>query len=335
MKRPYLAPKDGGGSDHVVSVDLGRAPWEQSRPEGRVPKRSRSPKPEPAHHDPWAAPKLERDVNTGLSLAPESSAENYTKEDAASFWSLPSIPAITKVPEPPIRPPTDEDSLSGTGQDFDTSTGWTFAAVQEPEDLAPILDMSDAERSQPVLPSVDELFSGELPAVAWSRPPTAPGAEVPKPPPQHQRRTGPHPGAAAPVTGSHQRVAPAGVNVEPLLTRARELLSSGEIPEALKLLGQARRKDPNNNSVATWLEFGQRRLLREYLPDASTDSVARLTAPRRDLAAQATGLEKQLLAALDGRRTLGRLLSASNDDAYVTMLQMLAAFTARGWVTWA
>jgi len=354
MKRPYLAPKDGGGSDHVVSVDLGRAPWEQSRPESRVPKRSSlPPKPAKKPKDPWAAPVLEQEVNTSLKLDPGASAESYSKEESRSFWSLPSIPAITTAPEPTLRPLSDEDSLSGSGEEFDTATGWTFPAIEEPSDLAVILDMPDDLRSQPVLPSVDELFSGELPSVAWSRPPTAPGAKIPTRPagatttgrhrisgaprttgPHPRTTTGSHPPVAARTTGQH-RAAPGGADVDALLTRAREHLSSGEVATAMKLLGRARRQDPTNNSVATWLEFAQRRLLREHLPDVKPESVPTLTAPRNELAAKASGLEKQLIAAIDGKRTLGRLLAASNDDALETMLKMFAAFTTRGWIAWA
>jgi|GEM_PF-2938824 len=320
MKRPYLAPKNDGAPGHVVNVDIGKrargsaldkAPWEKSKPGARRPVRPRAtePVPEPA-------------PASSLSIDPHASAAEYSTEEAASFWSLPSVPALK-----PSTPAAGEAvALSGPAEEFDVATGWSFPALDFDDELEPNLRLSAEERAEPILPSADELFSTTPSTPEWSAPAPAPPAARPQPSP---RSPTPHRSAAPSAP-----VASAPVDVESLLTRGRELLSAGELQEATLLLRRARRAAPDHNSVATWLEFAERRLMREHIPAARADSVPTPTKNRRHLAAEATPVERQMLSAIDGLRNVGAILGAGTDEAFVPMLKMLAAFEARGWITW-
>ncbi|MCO4769524.1 MAG: hypothetical protein KDA24_05790 [Deltaproteobacteria bacterium] len=335
MKRPYLAPKDSGGPGHVVDLELGRkadAPWDSQasgRPRGR-PIPGAPPTPSRAEPAPQAAPPPR--ASSGLAIDAGASASEYTRQDSESYWSLPAIPA---VPPGKVQPPSDSSSLSGAAEEFDVATGWNFPAVDLPADLAPKLDMTAAEREAPILPSTEEIFSSSGTWGSIPEEPPAParaiGLEIPsaprRPAPPAPPPSAPPPRAAHPAPASH-----GAVDVEQLLAKGRELLSAGELGTALKLLRHARRLDRANNSVATWLEFAERRLMREHLPDAKPESVPLLAQDRRHLMGQASGLEKQLVAAIDGKRTIAALLGAANSEAYVPMLKMLGAFVGRGWI---
>jgi hypothetical protein len=344
MKRPYLAPKDDGGPEHVVNVDLGRrsgskAPWDGSTPGSAAPHPRGRPLGSGATPSPRRqgrpAPSAPPEPAPGkLSIDASASATAYSKEDAESFWSLPSVPAV-RVPE--AAPLEAMAPLSGPADEFDVSTGWTYEAVVLPDDLQPELGLTAAERARPVLPSADEIFGVSAETPAWavdSRPASKPAVSAPGardlPEPGHHRPPPPPP-RAAPASSAAQP----SVDVEALLTRGRELLSSGDLEQAARLLRHARRAAPEHNSVATWLEFAERGLLREHLPSARPDSVPTLAQDPRALAAQATPLERQLIGSLATGRPLDALLAAGNDEAFVPMLKMLATFEARAWITWA
>ncbi len=367
MSRPYLAPKDGGGSDHAVDREQGRkrtfsrsAPWEQDAPRRLwgQPTQSSPPSdpPTPSRPTPHTraaprqappparqAPPSPRVTSTGLALTPDASATSFSKEEAESFWALPSIEPLQG------RAPSDSESLSGPAEDFDDSTGWLFPAVDLP-DLEPRYDLTNEQRNAPILPSSEELFCGAVPALpadVSTTPRTPAGLHIPNAPPA-PRSSSPPPLSTPPRSGSPPPPprsssppppprnaaplrSPAG-GVDELLARGRELLNGGDLGGAINLLRAAQRIDRGNNSVRTSLELAERHLLREHLPDATPASVPRLTQDPSHLMRQAQGNEKQVVGALDGHRTLGELLSKTNANAYVPMLRVLASFVNRGWV---
>lgn len=137
----------------------------------------------------------------------------------------------------------------------------------------------------------------------------------------------PPPQAAAPET-------PLGDDVDALLARGRELLSHGQDIKAVLLLRRAQRLQPGNTAVQTWRELGERRLLGTYCGAVKPTQSPRLTGHRLDFWEESSELERQLLVAIDGKRTIGRLLAAAPDDKLKFLLEMLKRFTERGWITW-
>jgi hypothetical protein len=132
-----------------------------------------------------------------------------------------------------------------------------------------------------------------------------------------------------------ESVAPSdqGDDVDSLLVRGRELLSHGQDGKAVILLRRAQRLQPGNTHVQTWRQLGERRLLQAHLPDAKPTQIPRLTAHRLDFWEGANELERQLLVAIDGKRTLARLMTAAPDDKLEFLLGMLATFNAKGWLS--
>ncbi len=124
-----------------------------------------------------------------------------------------------------------------------------------------------------------------------------------------------------------------GDDVDALLGRGRELLSHGEDGKAVLMLRRAQRLQPSNTFVQTWRELGERRLLQAHLPGAKPTQIPRLSAHRLDFWEGANELERQLLVAIDGKRTLARLMTAAPDDKLEFLLGMLASFSAKGWLS--
>lgn len=350
MLRPYLSPKNQGGSDHGVGQGLGTrkqpsAPWELSTPGRARPNAPAEMRPigtaqdkatprsggrHPERDDRLArsqqdpAPPMDptRPIQANnLSIDEDATSGSYTRADAESFWSLPEVAAVTARP---AQEAGDIPALSGPAEEFDDATGWNYPAAALPDGLEPSLRLTDEERALPVLPSLDEIFSVTNPEMI---PVSTPGA--PRVPDDGMTQTSAGPQSRPFAPG------PAPADIETLLSQGRELLSSGDLAQAVKLLRRAKRMDPAHNQVITWLEFAERRLMREHLPNATPDSIPTPTQDRRKLLAQASVHERQVLGVLDGKRSLSVVLRAGTADAVVPMLKMLAAFESRRWITWA
>ncbi len=321
-----------------------------------------------------------------LSLAGEGEA--LSREQASSFWSLPSTDTTPRHGSGTWA--TADESLSGDGNEFDPATGWTYEGDETDPLLAAVAPAEVAPA--PPIATAEELFgpraTGELPraSTAPAQPRVTPAPPQPKP---QQRPTTPP--ATAParsrgleiptdsgpgsplsdaaaamktalvsesmemeiddeddddiVTSGHEVVvtplspaksaAPAdpGDDVDALLARGRELLSHGDDVKAVLLLRRAQRLQPANTFVQTWRELGERRLLQAHLPGAKPTQIPRLSAHRLDFWEGADELERQLLVAIDGKRTLARLMTAAPDDKLEFLLGMLASFSAKGWLS--
>lgn len=336
MKRPYLAPRNDGGSDNGdarSSSDAPRAPWERSQPGRAVPKRKAPagavpPLPPDAKETP-AAP------DPAFSLAGDRvRADDFSKDEAKSFWSLPAMPAAPPPQPTPGRVAPPEAPLSGSGEDFDAATGWSFEAIQVPDELLPAL--SEEEQSQPVLASADELFGEEAAATvpAWlpDEEGELPGdGGVTAAPPAAAEPTAPPP--PRPVTARADASTGAEL-AKALLARGREMLSAGETERAMRVLLRARSVDRSNPGVATWLEFGERRLLKQHCGDAKPTSVPTLQHPVDILLGDASNAEAQVLGHLDGTLSVSEILAEVSDDAYATTLKVMGAMAKKGWLRW-
>ena len=323
--RPEAPSKRRAGTKSTATPSPpvgGHSPTSRNRPPDRAHRpQHRQDEPSPVPH------------RGKLSMDSDAAPRSYTEADSQSFWSLPEV---APVAAPPISAETDAPELSGPAEEFDNATGWSFPAVPIPEDeeLQPSLSLTDEERALPVLPSEAELFSGTGPEL---RPVSVPSAMVPG----VTSPDGVAGGPSLPPPGPKRAQAtvqarPSGPgSVEDLLSQGRELLAGGELAQALKLLRHAKRVAPNHRPISTWLDFAERRVLRDHLPNETPDSVTRLAQDRRRLFAHASDRERQLLGVIDGKRTLSVILNAGAADAVIPMLAMLSEFRSRGWITWA
>lgn len=338
MKRPYLAPHNDGGSndgDARSSTETSRAPWELSQPGRAVPRR---PAPSgavpPLPPDTPKAPEPPEAPDSTFSLAGDKlRADDFSKDEAKSFWSLPAMPAAAQPRPTPAQAAPPEAPLSGSGEDFDAATGWSFESIQVPDELLPSL--SEEEQSQPILASADELFGeeaaaavpawlpdeeGDLPGDGGVTAAPAAAAEKSAPPPR-------------PVTARADASTGAEL-AKALLARGREMLSSGETERAMRVLLRARSVDGSNPGVATWLEFGERRLLKQHCGDAKPTSIPTLEHPVDILLGDASNAEAQVLGHLDGTHTVSEILAEVSDDAYATTLKVMGAMAKKGWLRW-
>ena len=310
-------------------------------------------------------------------------------DQSSSFWDLPTVAGGLNRHADRGRGARLDGSLSGDGDEFDPSTGWTFSGLETDPLLAPVPPAEDA--APVLLATEDELFgpeaTGEYGIIAEAadepapiraagvREPRARGLEIPS-----------HAGAASPladaarqmrhtlrtsleieiedddgdedrITSGHSAVPapppratpparptpppvvarppPQTDDINTLLAQGRELLAESANADAVLVLRRAQRLQPSNGSVQTWRELAEKRLLLQYCGGVQGTQTPRLRGRPKDYWDRATEMERQLLRALDGKRTVARLMAAAPDDKLVFLLEMLGRFGERGWLTWA
>ena len=356
--RRYLGPGKGDGR--------GRAPWEADRSAPRE-KRSRRPAPpEPettANGTPLSlegqAPPLSREQKESFWDLPRvDSAPRHAQSDRfppidhslsgdgdefdpATGWTfggLESDPLLAPVDVPGEAPP-----LATADELFGPEATGGHAVVASPPPPRPAPPPQAAPKPAP--PPKPRPRGLEVPSHSGPSSPLAKAAAQ-----MHEAiRTSTEIEIMEDddlVTDGHEAVPPPAPSapapepeplpddVDVLLARGRELLSASKDAEAVVVLRRAQRLQPSNTVVQTWRELGERRLLQKYCGGAKPDTAPRLTGHRLDFWEAATELERQLLVAIDGKRTIGRLLSAAPDDKLLFLLEMLGRFGERGWVSW-
>jgi hypothetical protein len=118
-----------------------------------------------------------------------------------------------------------------------------------------------------------------------------------------------------------------------LLARARERMNGADgVEEAVRMLRAGSRATPQDTSLATWREFAERRLLQASVPGALPDRIPQVVGAPTAYAGEASEFERQLLTALDGRRSIARLASAAPDDMVGKLFTTLGALVGKGWV---
>ncbi|GEM_PF-2614453 len=69
------------------------------------------------------------------------------------------------------------------------------------------------------------------------------------------------------------------LTVDDALSRGSELLEAGQAEDALAILEMGLRMEPRNAALKTWVDFAERKVLADILPEARGDRVLRLVPP--------------------------------------------------------
>lgn len=359
----YLGPGDGGGDSKRPL-----APWDGPDAVGPGGKRRRDLVPAPAQPEPltlaseeapprsreasdsfWGVAAVEAPPRHGNSgswpIADQSLSGEGDEFDPATGWTfggLDSEPMLTPVapyevaPAPPIATADELFGPAATGG-FTPIDG---EIAEEPPPTAhrgtPPQPATPPERApRPTKPPAVRSRGLEIPDDAAALRSPAPNASEDRVDVSMEVEidddddivTRDHPKVPDPV------VPDLGDDVDALLAKGREHLSNGEDGPAVRLLRRAQRIEPGNTSVQTWRELGERRLLQAHLPGAKPSQIPRLAGHRLDFWESADELERQLLVAIDGKRSLARLMTAAPDDKLVYLLSTLASFVKKGWLS--
>lgn len=122
--------------------------------------------------------------------------------------------------------------------------------------------------------------------------------------------------------------------VEEAVERARELFADDDPALGMAVLEAARMRAPADTRVETWLEFGERRLIARYAPEARPDRIPVLLHPTEKLLRVTGGDQAALIAAVDGRRTLTQLRRALPQLPLVGFWKDIGKLLERGWLGW-
>jgi hypothetical protein len=125
------------------------------------------------------------------------------------------------------------------------------------------------------------------------------------------------------------------LSVDDAIQKAQQLFLDGEADLGMALLEATIMAHPDDNRLATWLEYGERRLISAYCPTGRPDRVAILRQPRGQLLVVTAGSQHDLIAVIDGRTTVRDLRRKLPHVPVVAFWKELGKLTQRGWLGWA
>ena len=115
---------------------------------------------------------------------------------------------------------------------------------------------------------------------------------------------------------------------------AKELFEEDRARDGMALLSFTAARFPDDPLLATWLEFGERRLIARYCPGVRLDDVANLVPDQPLLLRRTVGAQRALVAAIDGVRTIAALRELLPGIPVVTFWEDLGKMNDRGWLRW-
>lgn len=126
---------------------------------------------------------------------------------------------------------------------------------------------------------------------------------------------------------------PSPATVDQALQRAQELFGGKRDDEALDLLAAASRAAPEDARLTTWIEFGERRVMRRHCPTGGLDRVPRLAHPLDTLLRVASPEQARLLHSVDGVSNAAALRQQLGLGAS-TFWALAGRLVERGWMNW-
>ena len=123
------------------------------------------------------------------------------------------------------------------------------------------------------------------------------------------------------------------LDAEHSLTQAQELFQQERDLEAITLLDATSRAAPDDPRLTTWIEFGERRVMRRCCPTGGLDRVPRIARPPGEMLPAADPAETGLLLAIDGASNAATLRQRLGLGA-VEFWAPMGKLVERGWILW-
>ncbi len=261
------------------------------------------------------------------AAAPLPELPDFTGE----HWNLPPGPATgAKVdkpepePEPDLPPPGPDDSQVA----FDDDGFLSIADVPAPTST------TTADEVGPVVQSFADVAGPAYQAPAPAAPAPAEGsvADIEISIDDSQPDLGDQVFSEARLPSIPPDLAM--LPLDEALGKAQEFFGTGQEELGMALLESARIQAPDDPRLATWLEYGERRIMLAACPGATFKRTPALTHPRTRLAAVTAGDQRTLVMAIDGQHTLAQLREALPQIPAVGFWKELGKLQQRGWLRW-
>ncbi len=175
--------------------------------------------------------------------------EGSSKRGADSSFAPPRFEGQSLFDVQAVSPREPSDEFLGAASDFDVDVGFTHDSVADmgltgwDDTSASSLGFADEgpiESHDPFAPARSGQTRGSLQAHDMSYP------DIPT------------------------------LTVDDALSRGSELLEQGQAEDALSILEMGLRMEPSNAALRTWVDFAERKVLADILPEARSDRVLRL-----------------------------------------------------------
>jgi hypothetical protein len=126
-----------------------------------------------------------------------------------------------------------------------------------------------------------------------------------------------------------------GLSVDDAIKKAQQLFLDGEADMGMALLEASVMAHPDDNRLATWLEYGERRLISAYCPTGRPERVPTLRQPRGQLLLVTAGSQRDLISVIDGLTAVRDLRRKLPHVPVVSFWKELGKLTQWGWLGWA